>query len=298
MDADDHVSRAAAVALTTAQPRTSPAAFAEAIRSEHADARANAAWALGELGAPASTLLPLLQDEDASVLQETLVALAHMPGEVSADALLPLFANRATAVRGAAALALARHQPDVALKIVPTQLHREMQAAARLYEDYVRRGRPQLTQAEIDEITGYYRCQVKMVQAISMLKGTGAMQALEEQAFRPGEDFSIANSTMAAFQLWDRIGVDPQPAVQALGAADIQVADRAEWMLVQGGPAVLPAVRKALGSENAAVRERAIRIVAWQGDTSSLDRLQDMRKTDAAMAEWAIKKIESLHPIL
>jgi glycerophosphoryl diester phosphodiesterase len=298
MDADDHVSRAAAVALTTAQPRTSPAAFAEALRSEHADARANAAWALGELGAPASTLLPLLQDEDASVLQETLVALAHMPGEVSADALLPLFANRATAVRGAAALALARHQPDVALKIVPTQLHREMQAAARLYEDYVRRGRPQLTQAEIDEITGYYRCQVKMVQAISMLKGTGAMQALEEQAFRPGEDFSIANSTMAAFQLWDRIGVDPLPAVQALGAADIQVADRAEWMLVQGGPAVLPAVRKALGSENAAVRERAIRIVAWQGDTSSLDRLQDMRKTDAAMAEWAIKKIESLHPIL
>jgi len=35
-------------------------------------------------------------------------------------------------------------------------------------------------QAEGEKITEYYRCQVKMVQAISMLKGPGALQALEE----------------------------------------------------------------------------------------------------------------------
>ena len=58
LDADDHVSRAAALALVTARPQTPPSAFVEALRSDHADARANAAWALGMLNAPASTLLP------------------------------------------------------------------------------------------------------------------------------------------------------------------------------------------------------------------------------------------------
>jgi HEAT repeat protein len=89
------------------------------------------------------------------------------------------------------------------------------------------------------------------------------------------------------------------PAVQALRSADIQVQDRAEWMLVQGGLAVLPEVRKALGSESAVARERAIRIVAWQGDRDSLAALRAIQKADAAdsiLAAWAINKIESLHP--
>jgi glycerophosphoryl diester phosphodiesterase len=301
LDPDDHVSRAAAIALVTARPQTQAAVFAEALRSEHADARANAAWALGALGAPSSSLLPLLQDSDPRVLQETLIALGHMPGDVSADSLLPLLSNSTPAVRAAAAFALAKHQPGVALKAVPAQLRLEMTAVGKLWEDYVRRGKPQLSQAEVEKITDYYRCQVKMVQAISMLKSPAALQALEEQAFRPGEDFSQSNSTMSAFQLWDRIGADPLPAVQALGAKDIQVADRAEWILVQGGPAVLPDVRKALSSENEAVRERAIRIVAWQGDTKSLEPLREIKQKDATnaiLAAWAIDKIESLHPKL
>ena len=66
---------------------------------------------------------------------------------------------------------------------------------------------------------GYFRCQMKMVQAISMLKGPGAMQALEEQAFRPGEDSATFDGIVAAFQLWDRIGADARPAVQALGSS-------------------------------------------------------------------------------
>jgi glycerophosphoryl diester phosphodiesterase len=45
-------------------------------------------------------------------------------------------------------------------------------------------------------------------------------------------------------------------------------------MLVKVGPSVLPDVRKDLQSKNHEVRQRAIRIVAWQGDTNSLDRLQ------------------------
>jgi HEAT repeat protein len=299
LDPEDRISRAAAVALATARPSTPPSVFAEALKSEHADARANAAWALGVLEAPASTLLPLLQDKNPQVLRETLMALAHMPGDVSADALLPMLNNQDPVVRGAAALALARHQPEIALKAIPMQLRQEMKAALALHADYIQRGKPHLTDAEAARITGYFKAQIKMVQAMAMLRGPEATLALEEQAFRPtaGEDFSMENDIVSTFELWDRIGADPQPAVQALASSDSEVANRTEWMLIQAGPAVLPEVRKALASENAAVRERAIQIVAWQGDAGSLDALRAMQKTDAtetALIAWAIEKIEIL----
>ena len=299
LDADDNVSRAAALALVTARPQPPLTVFAEALRSEHKGARANAAWALGMLHAPASMLLPLLQDKDPRVLQETLMALSRAPGDVSAAALLPLLSNETAAVRGAAALALARHQPEAALKAIPVQMRLEMKASLKLGEDYERRGKPQLTQPEIDEISGRFRSQMKMLQALSLLKGPGATQALEELAFAPGEGFTQFDSMIAGFKLWDRIGAEAQPAIEALGSSDSQMADRTEWMLVQAGPAVLPDVRKALGSETMSVRERAIRIVAWQGDAGSLEILRTMLKTDAPDADlvsWAIEKIESLHP--
>jgi HEAT repeat protein len=87
--------------------------------------------------------------------------------------------------------------------------------------------------------------------------------------------------------------------VQVLESSDQQVADRTEWMLGKAGPAVLPDVREELQSKNQEVRQQAIRIVAWQGDTNSLDRLQAlqaMNGPDAALAAWAIAKIETLHP--
>jgi glycerophosphoryl diester phosphodiesterase len=301
LDSDDRVSRAAAVALVKARPQTPPTAFAEALRSGNADARANAAWALGALRAPANMLLPLLQDQNPQVLQETLVALSHMPGEVKAEMLLPLLSHQDPPVRGAAALALARQQPDVAAKVIPSQLRSDVKAATALYDSWMGRGKPKLTQAEIDVVMGYYRCQMKEVQAISMLHNPEATEALEEQAFRPGQDFSQMNAVVAAFQLWDRVGADSRPAVQALGAADSNVADKAEWMLVQGGPAVLPAVREALGSQNQGVKARAIQIVAWQGDLGSMQSLRTIQQTDpqnAQLATWAMEKIETIHPKL
>jgi hypothetical protein len=42
-----------------------------------------------------------------------------------------------------------------------------------------------------------------------------------------------------------------------------------------------------------------MRIVAWQGDPESLATLQAIQKTDtadAALAAWAIEKIQTLHP--
>jgi glycerophosphoryl diester phosphodiesterase len=246
-------------------------------------------------------LLPLLQDKNLQVLQETLVALARMPGEVGTKALLPLLSHADPSIRGAAALALARHQPEVALQAIPGQLRLERKVAIQLGEDYVGRGKPPLTQAETDEIVGHFRCQMKMVQAISMLRGAGAVQALEEQAFWPGDDSAQFDGIVSAFQLWDRIGANTQLAVQALGSTDTQLADRTEWLLVQAGPIVLPGVRKALSSQDAATRERAIRIVAWQGDEGALQTLRAMQETapkDSELAGWAINKIETLHPKL
>jgi len=243
--------------------------------------------------------MPLLQDRDARVLQETLMALARTPGDVPAGALLTLLSDETAAVRGAAAMALARHQPEVALKAIPSQMRLEMKASLKLGEDYERRGKPQLTQLEIDEITGRFRSQMKMLQALSILKGPEATQVLEGLAFQPGEGFTQFDSMVAGFKLWDRIGADVQPAIEALGSSDNQMADRTEWMLVEAGPVVLPDVRRALGSEKPSVRRRAIRIVAWQGDTASLQTLRAMLKTDAADAElmsWAIEKIESFRP--
>jgi HEAT repeat protein len=307
LDADDHVSRVAALALAAARPRTPDSAFTAALQSEHANTRVNAAWALGILGAPANTVLALLRDKNPEVVQQALLAISRMPGDVEAGLLLPFLSQGATgdraasAVRAAAALALARHQPQIAGQVIPKQLQREIYETHLLYLDYEKRGKPQLTQSEIDRVIGDFRCQVKMVQAISSLKGEDAMRSLEELAFGPIEGFSQENGLVAGFELWDRIGMDPQAALQALASSDSQIADRAEWILVHGGPLVLPQVRKALLNEDAVIRTRAIRILAWQGDQVSLPALQAMRSNNSAdpqLIDWAIDKIGSLHPSL
>jgi hypothetical protein len=212
--------------------------------------------------------------------------------------LLPLLSNSNPSVRGAAALAMAKHEPKLALKVIPARLRLEMTAERAIYDDYIKRGKPQLTPDEITRIMDSFRCQMKLVHAIAMLNGNGAIRELEEQAFRPQEDFSQMNALVATFQLWDRIGLDPQAAAESLGSDDPGVANRAEWMLVQGGPAVLPQVRKLLLSENRSIRERAARIVAFQGDLVAVEALKEMEKkhsADAELVKWAVAKIISLH---
>lgn len=299
LDPDAQVSRAAALALVEARPPTPPAAFREALRSEHADARANAAWALGAMKAPADMLLPLLHDKDRQVLQSALIALAHMPGTVGAEVLLPLLRNPDLVIKGAAARALAQQRPNEAVAAIQIELGQVTESLTAMWNDYVRRGKPVLTDADVQPIKSAYRCQMQLVQAISMVTGPEATAALEQHAFRPGKDFSADSINMSAFELWDRVGEDPMPAVQQLKSDDVQEADRAEWMLVKGGPGVLAEVRKVLTDENVEARRRAIEIVAWQGDVSSLEILRAMQKSDlrdSALILWAISKIESLHP--
>jgi HEAT repeat protein len=299
LDADDHVSHAAALALVTERPKPTLSAFAEALQSGNADARANAAWALGMLGAPAGSLLPLLQDKDPQVLQSALLALGRVPEDVGSKTLLPFLSDNNSAVRGAAAVALARHAPEVALRAVPAQLEQEISSEQAIFKSHERRGESTFTQPEINQILAYYRSEMEMLRAISMLRGNDVTEQLLAQALHPDPQFLQPGDTVAGFQLWDRIGLDPAPALQALGSTDGQVADRAEWMLVKAGAAVLPQVRKALESQSSSIRERAIRIVAWQGDENSLDQLHTIQANhgpDADLASWAITKIDSLHP--
>ncbi len=301
LDADDRVSRAAAVALVTARPHTASTALIEALGSSEANARANAAWAMGNLDAPTALLLPLLQEHDPHVLTEALLALSHLQGPVDAGALMPLLAHPEPTVRGAAALALARHQPEIALKTLPAQLRKETRGMLTSYDAWVAHGRPNLTPAETTTITGYFRAEMKLLQAISSLPGPIPLAALEAQAFRPGDDdFAQSSAVVAGFMLWDRISIDPEGAVDALASTDNTIADRAEWILIQAGPAVLPAVRAALQQASPRVQARALRVVAWQRDTASLCMLRRLETTDptlAAEAAWAIAKIESLHPL-
>jgi Glycerophosphoryl diester phosphodiesterase family/HEAT repeats len=298
-DADDQVSRAAAVALVRSVPVVQPQILVAELSAKEKTARKNAAWALGILGAPATeALIALLRETDPEVLKETLLSLSRCPGEVPANVLLPFLTNDTPTVRGAAALALARHQPDIAAHAVPELLQKEEREAVEEYAAYVRRGKPQLTQQEIDPIIETYREQMKFIQALEHLDPPSAFQQLAAQAFRPAEDFTRVTGLVAGYRMWDRIGTDPVLAIQQLGSSDATVADRAEWMLIQAGPAVLSAVRSAMPSSDAAVRPKLIRILAWQGDAAAVALLKKMRESDTdnqQLIDWAVHKIETLN---
>jgi glycerophosphoryl diester phosphodiesterase len=296
-DDNARVSRAAAVALVTARPAAPPQVFVDALSAPENTARQNAAWALGILKAPATKdLLSLLSSEKMpSVVQEILLALSRCPGEVPAEALLPFFKHEVLPVRGATALALARHQPEIAARAIPDLLAQEEKAAAVDYENYVRRGKPKLTQEEIEPITQAYREQMKLIQALEFLSPADATSSLATQAFRWIADYSLVTALVSGYQLWDHIALDPSPAIAALASKDTVVADRAEWTLVKAGTAVLPAVRSALPAAIPAVRERLVRILAWQEDEGALSLLGEqgrLHPEESELIHWAIEKIQ------
>jgi len=295
-DADGQVSRAAAVALVIARPATPTQVYIDALTAPEKTARQNAAWAIGITGAPASgSLVSLLNDKDPGVLQEALLALSRCPGEVPSQILLPFLANDTLAVRGAAALALARHQPQMATAAVTNLLHSEEDQAAAEYRLHT--SSQKLTPQQIRPIVEAYREQMKLIQALELLPPEDALQALAGQAFRSVEDYSQINALAAGYQLWDRVHADPGLAIHALGSASAEVADRAEWMLVKAGPSVLPQLRQVLPSSDAAAQPRIIRILGWQGDRDSLPLLRELGESDPknkVLIAWAIEKIEVL----
>jgi glycerophosphoryl diester phosphodiesterase len=297
-DPDNQISRAAAVALLLARPATPTQVFIDAGSAPEKTARQNAAWAVGISGAPATGfLLSLLGDKDPDVLKEALLALSRCPGKVPAGPLLPFLSNEIPAIRGAAALALARHQPQIAATAVMDLLHRDEEQAAREYDARLHNGNAKLTPEQIKPIVEGYREQMKLMQALASLLPEDALRSLAEQAFRPVADTSQVTAVVAGYQLWDRIGAHPAAAIQALRSTNVEVANRAEWVLVKAGASVLPALRQALPSSDAASQVRIIRILGWQGDRESLPLLRTLEESNPpnkALIAWAIEKIEVL----
>jgi glycerophosphoryl diester phosphodiesterase len=102
---------------------------------------------------------------------------------------------------------------------------------------------------------------------------------------------------VAGYQLWDRIAANPALAIQALRSTNVDVADRAEWVLVKAGTPVLPQLRQALPLSDPASQARIIRILGWQGDRESLPllrKLQESNPQNKVLIVWAIEKIEVL----
>jgi glycerophosphoryl diester phosphodiesterase/HEAT repeat protein len=295
-DPDVRISRAAAVALVLARPATSTQVYIDATAAPEQTARQNAAWAIGITGALATgPLLSLLGDNDPNVLKEALLALSRCSGEVPAEMLLPFLDSAVPEVRGAAALALTRHQPQVAASAVMDLLHRDEKQAARGHL------RGKLTREQIRPIEASYREEMKLIQSLESLPPEEARNSLADQAFRPVKDYSRVTALVAGYQLWDRIAADPAATIQALRSTNVEVADRAEWVLVKAGPSVLPQLREALPLSDSASRVRIVRILGWQGDRKSLPllrTLQDSNPQNKALTTWAIEKIEVLqfHP--
>jgi HEAT repeat protein len=300
LDEDANVSRASAVALVTMRPRVSLEIFRPALHSAYAPVRANAVWALGVLQAPSAMLVPFLKDTDSQVLSETLVALSYMPGAVDEKQLLVLLADKNSAVRGAAALALAKHHPETAANAISTQIRHEAADEGAVHQRHTANGNGSYSQPEIDELTGEFKCQMEMLRALHMLGDANALHELEAEAFGPDSSFPEPNGAVAALMLWDNLANDPTLAVKNLGATDTQAADRAEWALVHAEDKVLPDVREALKSSNPQVSMRAIQIAGWRADEGSLQTLHLIEAAhgpNAELAAWAIEKITALHPV-
>ena len=138
---------------------------------------------------------------------------------------------------------------------------------------------------------------MKLIQALGSLLPEDALSSLADQAFRPAADYSKVTAVVAGYQLWDRIATYPDAAIQALRSTNVEVANRAEWVLVKAGASVLPALRQALPKSDGASQARIIRILGWQGDRESLPLLRQLQEStpgNKALVEWAIEKIEVL----
>jgi len=308
-DSDEQVSHEAALALVTSSPQPSLSSFEATLHSSAWTARSNGAWAIGALARTAPDAAPcarmlgsLLEDANTSVLKQALVGIARCPADpqhVPADRLSQLLSGDVPVLRGLAAVALAKHHPDIAEREVPPQLKSEENTSESFNAAWTTRGRPKLSPAEIDRAVEWYRAQMKEVQALTLLPERTALPSLAGQAFRPGHDYSLGPILAAGFKLWDHLAEDPALAIEALGSQDRGEADWAEWALVKAGPKALPAIRQALPGSRGELRPRLIRILAWQADGDALPLLRQMETTDEPNQElirWAIATIEPFCP--
>jgi glycerophosphoryl diester phosphodiesterase len=306
MDSDKRVAHEAALALVISRPQPPLASFDTAIHAGSAASRSNAAWAIGSIAASAPDrlqcvplLAPLLQDASTSVVEQALVGLSRCPSDaknVSAEALLQILSGEVPVLRGLAAVALATHHPDLAERAVPAQLERDEETSDYFNIEWTARGRPKLSQKDIDEAVELYRAQMKELHALTLLPDQAAFQPLIAQAFRKGHDYSMTPILVAGFNLWDRLAENPAPTLDALNSQDTSEADWAEWALIKAGPGILPEIRHSLPTSEGELRRRLIEILAFQADQETLSTLRSMEQNDKSngdLLNWAVTVIEA-----
>lgn len=303
-DSDQQVSNEAAMALVASRPQPPLDSFAEALRSDSPITRSNAAWAIGSLGRPAKDtgrcaqfLSPLIHDADRQVVEKALVSLSRCQPDdksVPVSALMTILTGNVPVLRGLAAVALARHHPVIAAREVPRQLQKDETALDAFEVEWTARGRPKLSQAQIDTTVELYRAQMKEIRALAQLPDSRGYRFLTAQAFRPGQDYSMTPILVSGFNIWDHLAQDATPALAALRSSEPGVADWAEWALIKAGPDVLPVIRHELAASHGDLRRRLIEILAWQADPDALPVLRSMMNHDHSEKEhlqWAIRCI-------
>jgi glycerophosphoryl diester phosphodiesterase len=319
-DDDAAVSRAAAVALLQRRDRPQTGSlireFGQKPTAMHAGA--NIAWLAGMSAdtsdpvrawlirvAGASTSEPLL-------VEEALRALARIDGPVPADLLQRRLQDPQPLIRGAAAKALARHQPDSAKMLIAAARRLEDEiyplwksyAAAAVTTDNLAKARTTFERPnpgkpgapeQIAKATELYRAYQNVVSSLASLHTPDADRWLHQEALRVSPDFSGIGSYIAATQLWDR--VETNLLAPGFEQEDPMRRDRAEWTLQKRGPAAFPALRALLASRDANARLRAAQVLAWDGDQESkpvLARLAESDPANRAIYEWCMHKLDEL----
>jgi glycerophosphoryl diester phosphodiesterase len=324
MDADPIVSRAAAVALVKrARPDTVEAILSSSEpKNAPAHVRANQAWTIGMLSAQADEqaaqwLLSLLEDPSAETVREALFALARWPSPVRTERVRPLLDSESGLTAGAAALALARHDPDAATRLIPPLAERLREEIHKTWRTYAEPPKPatelskgrttferpepgtprreELTARATDLYSGYQ----KTLAAAASLPSAAATAWLHGEMERHSEDFAGFVSYIAGYQLWDR--GEPDRLGRALESNPSVVRDRAEWALIKHGVESGPALRRALASADRDTRLRAAQALGWLGDSAAVPLLQKLENQvgeDAPIYAWAQEKIAQVRQIV
>jgi glycerophosphoryl diester phosphodiesterase/HEAT repeat protein len=289
-------SHAAALALLISRPQIKASKISAVLQSQNSIARANAVWLLGRMHASAQQILPSLADGDSNVQRQALLALSRATGTAPQQTVRAFLESPNVLLRGAAALALAHLHTEGASAVILAALQKEIANEKDTAQAFVEGGRKHLSREQTQAVMHSFRAQMEMVRALGTLDGARATKSLEAIAFTPVHDFAQTDGLVAGFQLWDRAGDNPSPIVRELASTDPTIANRAEWALVKADARVLPAARSALSQPTS--RSRAIRILAWHGDTAALPLLDEIAHSaspDRDLAAWAAEKIRLLN---
>jgi hypothetical protein len=311
-DTDPAISRAAAVALARRRETEAVPALISTYEKggKPAHAGANLAWIAGMTGAePAHRfLLRGAASSEPLIAEESLRALARLDGAVPSALLRQRLEDKRPLVRGAAALALARHDPgpEAALRAAAVRLRKEIaicwsgyakpEKAAPLGKARSTFERPPLSRpgaaAQIVEATELYRAYQNVFRAFASLDSPEARRWIQEENLRVAPDFSGGVPYVAESQLWDR--VDPPSAARGLAAEAPMQRDRTEWALLKHGEASAGALRAMLDSRDADARGRAAQTLAWLGDAQSKPAISRLLQSDPErkdLYEWCLRKL-------